>query len=69
MVLSPELDTIVYSTGENCTHQTPLLCPVQVPNNFPSATDQTLIVLSCDPVANILSFDEIDIEFISLSCA
>lgn len=67
-VLSPLLDANSFSTGENYTSHTPLLCPINlvVIIRFSS---QILIDLSWDAVAINLPFGEYLTQLISFSCA
>lgn len=55
----------IWSTGENCTHQIPRLCPVKTPSKEQSGQDHSLASRSCEPVAMSLSFGDTATLFMS----
>ena len=69
MVASADAETTTLSTGENLTHHTPRLCPLQVSASAPVSTCHILTVRSCDPEATMASLGDTASELMSLSCA
>ena len=68
-VVSAELESSVLSAWENCTDQTPRLCPWKVADRVRLGNVKSLMLLSMEPVAARVSFGAISTQLMSLEWA